>query len=633
MESLADRRAELSSQLDSDSTKADENVSIGYTRTLDKAYRFFKDGHVLEIKYHPMPQLHDYVSISSKVLPSMRKDRIYNVIIIICNSTAEVSVAYCGCPAGLSGCCNHVTATLYCLEHYFHEGLFEDDKKGCTEHLQTWNHPRKRNVDARPTDEVKMRKEEYGVQKRPKLHSVNAWDCRPVSRRIVDPNKVRLLRQRLFVIEQYKTSAANAALLSATTNSEKRKLTVEKCMIEKYGTSCFLQLLDDEPAPTENRLDELKKERLALAATKKNFLEDLSCKLQNLNHDHSYSPLTEWLGFPQQERVSQVPKHLVDHLYQKHVSLDPEAAKHLERCTRLQSESEIWHEERKLRFTASIMKEVSHRKESTNCQAFIKKKLLPKNVDTKVTHYGKRNEAVAIQAYINYQHKHGINVKVNACGLYVDSSESWLAASPDGIVTGLTSGGQDRGCLEVKCPLSCEKMTFHNVCSTVSSFCLTEDGAQMFLSKEHAFFYQIQTQMHVTKLHWCDFVIWSPVQEPFVQRVKYDFSFMKTTLVKARKFYFEKFLPSVLPCMLITPDDSNTWGFPTSVSTKTQYAKPYEYVPVTAASNVKSKLTTICTPSATSKETTSLPTSEHCYSICQNSNTKNLVLQKCNNWL
>ena len=59
----------------------------------------------------------------------MRKDRIYNVIIIICNSTAEVSVAYCGCLAGLSGCCNHVTATLYCLEHYFHEGLFEDDKK------------------------------------------------------------------------------------------------------------------------------------------------------------------------------------------------------------------------------------------------------------------------------------------------------------------------------------------------------------------------------------------------------------------------------------------------------------------------------------------------------------------------
>lgn len=98
----------------------------------------------------------------------------------------------------------------------------------------------------------------------------------------MDPNRVHLLRQRLFVIEQYKTSAANAALLSATTDSEKRKATEEKCMIEKYGTSCFLQLLDDEPAPMENRLDELKKQRLALAAMKKKkFLEDLSCKLQS----------------------------------------------------------------------------------------------------------------------------------------------------------------------------------------------------------------------------------------------------------------------------------------------------------------------------------------------------------------
>ena len=75
-------------------------------------------------------------------------------------------------------------------------------------------------------------------------------------------------KQRLFVIEQYKKSAANAALLSAATGSEKRKATKEKCMIEKYGTSYFLQLLDDEPTPMENRLDELKKQRLTLAAKK-----------------------------------------------------------------------------------------------------------------------------------------------------------------------------------------------------------------------------------------------------------------------------------------------------------------------------------------------------------------------------
>ena len=137
-----------------------------------------------------------------------------------------------------------------------------------------------------------------------------------------------------------------------------------------------------------------------------------------------------------------MPKHLVNDLYQKYVSLDPLAAEQLERSTRLQSKSDIWHEERKLQFTASIMKEVTHRKESTNCQAFIKKKLLSKNIDTKATHYGKVNEAVAIQAYVNYQLKCGVNVKIDICGLYVHSSESWLAASPDAIVTDLTSGSR-----------------------------------------------------------------------------------------------------------------------------------------------------------------------------------------------
>ena len=132
LESLVDRRAELSGKPDGDSAaKGDENVPIGYTRTLDKAYRFFKDGHVQEIKYHPMPQLYDYVSISSKVLPSMRKDRIYNVII-----TQQLKFQQHIVVALLV-----FMATLFCLEHYFHEGLFEDDKKGCTERLQTWNHP------------------------------------------------------------------------------------------------------------------------------------------------------------------------------------------------------------------------------------------------------------------------------------------------------------------------------------------------------------------------------------------------------------------------------------------------------------------------------------------------------------
>ena len=46
--------------------------------------------------------------------------------------TGVYLTACCSCPTGLSGYCNHVTATLYCLEDYIHLGLQEDEKKGCT---------------------------------------------------------------------------------------------------------------------------------------------------------------------------------------------------------------------------------------------------------------------------------------------------------------------------------------------------------------------------------------------------------------------------------------------------------------------------------------------------------------------
>ena len=114
--------------------------SFEYTRTLDKAYHFFKDGHVQNIKCHPWTTQPDVICVKAT---SMRKDRIYHIKLVIRKSCVRVITAFCTCPAGLSGCCNHITATLYALEDYVHLGLREQEKLGCTEKLQTWNHPRK----------------------------------------------------------------------------------------------------------------------------------------------------------------------------------------------------------------------------------------------------------------------------------------------------------------------------------------------------------------------------------------------------------------------------------------------------------------------------------------------------------
>jgi len=87
LESIADVRAEQSLQNDvEDGALCSEETSgmiTECTRTLDKAYQFFKDGHIKDVKFHPMTKLEDYVCTAAKVLPSMRKDRIHVVTIVM----------------------------------------------------------------------------------------------------------------------------------------------------------------------------------------------------------------------------------------------------------------------------------------------------------------------------------------------------------------------------------------------------------------------------------------------------------------------------------------------------------------------------------------------------------------------
>ena len=562
LEGIAERNVELThTNKEGDFQKfTGHNVPIEYTRTLSKAYVFFKDGHVQDIKYHPFPQKPDYVCVKSKVLPSMRKDRVYTTVIVLHNSTAHVASAHCTCPAGLLGCCNHVTATLYCLEEYIYSGLYEDDLKGCTDRLQKWNRPRKRNVEPRPTDKVTLSKQEYGIEKRAKVHRVNSWDCRPVSRRIVNPNKARNMRNRLSLLEQDKISAADEALSSAITPIEKKKASQTKSMLTRYGTSCFLQLLDEEaPSVIENRIETMKmkrQERLERAAAqRKKFLDELCALQQCVDHDHSYSCLPDSsMVSTSKDEMPFVRQDMVDNLYHNHVCLSPEACIQLEASTRMQSCSERWVNERKLRMTASIMKEVCHRKATTSCEAFVRKKLTPRHIDTAAIRYGNDHESTAVKSYVDYQNKHGKVVKVNSCGLSVHPSTPWVAGSPDGIVFDPTEERHNRGCLEVKCPQTCEKVPLTVACRDVSGFCLALNNCEMFLLRSHAYYYQVQTQMYVTQLQWCDFVVWSPVPDIFVERISYDPEFMKTTLRKAQEFYFQRFLPSVVPCMIISDE-------------------------------------------------------------------------------
>ena len=80
------------------------------------------------------------------------------------------------------------------------------------------------------------------------------------------------------------------------------------------------------------------------------------------------------------------------------------------------------------------------------------------------------------------------------------------------------------------------------------------------MKTNHQYFYQVQKQLFVTRLQWCDFVLWAPNEDVFVERILYDQQFIECAISKARAFYFDVFLPSVVPCTIISHENSYIAG-------------------------------------------------------------------------
>lgn len=78
----------------------------------------------------------------------------------------------------------------------------------------------------------------------------------------MDPNKACTLREILSEIKKSKLYSADIAVCTATTEKARKQEIEKKSMIFSCGTSCFLQILDEEPTPEISRKEQLRKKRL-----------------------------------------------------------------------------------------------------------------------------------------------------------------------------------------------------------------------------------------------------------------------------------------------------------------------------------------------------------------------------------
>ena len=164
-----------------ESSNAKKQLSTA--KPLVKGFTFFKSGNVVKVS---VCSRDNKSFLKSQVLPSMKKSSVYNCYTVLLPN-GHVKQAYCGCPAGVDGRCNHIAATLFAVEEYCKQRQKQQQAETSRTSIAcSWNVPRKRKGEVLPISQMKFKKHEHDKEKK---------DCQSV----LTPGKdVRASHQRTW---------------------------------------------------------------------------------------------------------------------------------------------------------------------------------------------------------------------------------------------------------------------------------------------------------------------------------------------------------------------------------------------------------------------------------------------------
>lgn len=209
----------------------------------------------------------------------------------------------------------------------------------------------------------------------------------------------------------------------------------------------------------------------------------------------------------------------------------------VEKQTRGQADNDIWFQQRKGRITASVSSSVLRCKiEKLNATNYIYKQVMGTSVSfkTNATEYGKNMEKVAIRLYIDNiksQHKKFV---YSECGLFISKDAPYIAASPDGKIQCDCCG---TGLVEVKCSFTHQNKTPLEV-SNESNYFLYNDNGTVRLKKDKSWYIQIQTQLGVSNLQFCDFVFYTQ-KGLCIERILFDEDMYRNITSKCYEFFIK----------------------------------------------------------------------------------------------
>ena len=192
-------------------------------------------------------------------------------------------------------------------------------------------------------------------------------------------------------------------------------------------------------------------------------------------------------------------------------SFNLEEARKIQVATKAQALCEKWHKDREGGLTASNFGKILKRKKVK--EEFIQSMYYPKPFTLKATSYGIASEPKAKELYRGkYPSRH-----VHNAGRMLEPELPFLGATPDAIIC---DDGKT-GLLEIKCPFGSRDITIEEAASTIKDFCVINNGQDIKLSKSHNCYYQIQGQLLLSGLDFCNFVLYTRA-DLYIERVHKD---------------------------------------------------------------------------------------------------------------
>ena len=145
--------------------------------------------------------------------------------------------------------------------------------------------------------------------------------------------------------------------------------------------------------------------------------------------------------------------------------------------------------------------------------------------------------------------------KVEESGFIISATYPFIGASPDGVVSCNCHG---TGLIEIKCPYSCkEKLPDKD--EIPPSHCMDFTDGKWLLKRNHAYYYQVQCQLNVCQLDYCDFIVWTEGQHR-VDRILRDSNFFETEMDQVKHFFKYGILPELTGKWLTRAVVSNREG-------------------------------------------------------------------------